>query len=108
MSNFDDNPYAVTNATDDYGFNNQTPVHVPDYLVASILVTMFCCQPLGIAAIVYSALASGEKSTGNYAKAMSYAKNAKTCMIIGVAGVALIYLCLIGFVILSAIMENMH
>lgn len=36
---------------------------VPDYLIWSILATLFCCQPLGIAAIVYAAMANSKKSS---------------------------------------------
>jgi len=50
MSDFDNNPYAVTNVTDDYGYD-ETPVDVPDYFVASI-VSAFFCLPFGIPAII--------------------------------------------------------
>ena len=108
MSEFDNNPYAVNDVTNDYDFSHQTPVNVPDYLVPSILVTIFCCQLFGIIAIVFSALASGEKSSGNYQKAMSYAKNAKTFLVVGVVGGALVWLCMISFMILPAILQSMQ
>ena len=69
-------------------------------------MTIFCCQPLGIAAIVFSALANGEKSSGNYQKAMNHAKNAKTCLLIGVIGGALIILFFLGLGILGALMDT--
>jgi len=104
MSNFDDNPYAAGNFTDnDYGHVNEPAPHVPDYLIPSIVLAFFC-QPLGIAAIVFAALASSEKGNRNYAKALSHAKNAKICLIIGVAGVigiGLIYLFVIIMMIAS-------
>ena len=36
------------------------PVQVPNYLVQSILVTLFCCLPFGIVAIVYAAQVNGK------------------------------------------------
>jgi uncharacterized protein YqhQ len=108
MSNFDNNPYAANNVADDYSFQHQEPVNVPDYLIPSILATIFCCQLFGIIAIVFSALASGEKSAGNYQKAMSYANNAKTFLIVAVACGVLTWLCMISFMILPVILQSMQ
>ncbi len=48
----------------------------PGKLAQSILVTIFCCQVFGIVAIVYSALAMGQNSAGNFGQAHRYAKSA--------------------------------
>lgn len=48
----------------------------PARLAQSILVTIFCCQIFGIVAIVYSALAMGQNSAGNFGQAHRYAKSA--------------------------------
>ncbi|MBZ0257634.1 CD225/dispanin family protein [bacterium] len=40
--------------------------NVETYLVGSILVTIFCCLPFGIPAIVYSAIAESKKSSGDF------------------------------------------
>ena len=108
MSDFDNNPYAAGNVTGDYGFQHQTPVNVPDYLIPSILATLFCCQIFGIIAIVYSALASGEKSTGNYQKAISHANNAKAFLIVAAVCGALTWLCMISFILLPAILQGLQ
>ncbi|MFN3168635.1 MAG: CD225/dispanin family protein [Phycisphaeraceae bacterium] len=47
-------------------------------LVWSILVSLFCCQPLGIVAIVFSAMAMGANNSGDYAAAHRHAKMAST------------------------------
>jgi len=110
MSNFNnnDNPYAADNFTDNSYGNFNTPVpNVPDYLVLSILETLFCCQPLGIAAIVFSVLASSEKNSRNYAKAISHAKNAKICLLVGVIGGALIILFAVIMAIVGEAAGNM-
>ncbi|MBS1371292.1 MAG: CD225/dispanin family protein [Lentisphaeria bacterium] len=39
------------------------------WLVPSILVTAFCCQPLGVVALVFAALATGHLSSGRYEEA---------------------------------------
>jgi len=55
----------------------------PTFLVPSILVTLFCCQIFGIVAIVYSAIAMGKNSSGDYAEAQRFAGNAKMWCWIG-------------------------
>jgi predicted secreted protein len=67
----------------------------PDnYLVWSILATLFCCLPLGIVAIVKSTQVSGLWAQGQYAEAQAAADSAKKfvkySVIAGVVG-AVIY-----------------
>jgi len=73
------------------GYSVQPGQQIPNYLVQSILVTLFCCLPLGIAAIVYAAQVSGKLQAGDVAGAMAASKNAKMfCWIsfwIGVGGI---------------------
>jgi len=53
-------------------------LHKPDnYLVWSILVTLFCCLPFGIAAIVNAAKVDGLWSSGDYYGAQRAAAQAK-------------------------------
>ena len=49
----------------------------PNFLVWSILATIFCCVPFGIASIVYSSKARGLYDSGMYNEAMSAHKVAK-------------------------------
>ena len=84
MSNFDDqffddnNPYAASNFSEGGGGpGGGTPVQVPDYFVASILVTLFCCLPFGIAGIVFASKAKSLLSIGDYAGALEQGKKAK-------------------------------
>jgi len=54
--------------------------NIPNYLVQSILVTLFCCLPLGVAAIVYAAQVNGKVASGDIAGAHeSSAKAKKFC-----------------------------
>jgi hypothetical protein len=62
---------------------------VPNYLVWSILTTLFCCLPAGIVSIVFAAQVNSKLAAGDYAGAMQASKNAKIWAIVSaVAGVA--------------------
>jgi len=64
------------------------PPDVPNYLVQSILVTLCCCLPLGIVALVYSAQVNSKLVAGDVAGAQAASKSAKTWSIIAlVAGI---------------------
>ena len=55
-----------------------TRVHIPNYLVQAILVTIFCCLIPGIVAIVYAAQVNGKLAAGDIAGARRASNNAKT------------------------------
>lgn len=57
---------------------------IPNYLVWSILVTLFCCVPGGIIGIIYSNKANSAKAMGDYAGALQANKTAKTWIIVSV------------------------
>ncbi|MCV7409780.1 hypothetical protein AWC05_24055 [Mycobacterium florentinum] len=60
------------------GYPPQQPAGQPDnYLVWSILATLFCCLPFGIVAIVKSTQVSGLWAQGQYAEAQAAADAAK-------------------------------
>ena len=52
--------------------------HVPTHLAPAILVTLFCCLPFGIVAIVFAAQVNGKLQAGDYEGAQSASNNAKT------------------------------
>ncbi len=61
--------------------------HVPNYLVFAIVVTVLCCLPTGIAAIVYAAQVNAKLAAGDIAGAQEASKNAKMwCWISAGAG----------------------
>lgn len=51
---------------------------IANYLVQSILVTLFCCLPFGIVSIVYAAQVNTKLAAGDYAGAMDSSQKAKT------------------------------
>jgi hypothetical protein len=62
---------------------------VPDYFVQSILATLCCCLPAGIASIVYASKARSNRDSGNIPAALEASKQAKMWLIIAVvAGLA--------------------
>ncbi len=82
---------------------------VQNYLVFAILVTVFCCLPAGIPAIVFAAQVNGKLQAGDYAGAMQASKNAKLWTLIalgvGLAGIV-IYALLIGLGLMSTLHQN--
>ena len=70
-----------------------------NYLVPAILVTLFCCLPAGIVAIIFATQVNSKYAAGDIQGAMNASKNAKTWTMVG-AGVGLvvivIYIILIG------------
>jgi len=52
-------------------------VSTPNYLVQAILVTLCCCLPFGIPAIVYAAQVNGKLSAGDALGAMEASRKAK-------------------------------
>lgn len=92
-SNAGTSPYAAPTSQPSpvsYGPN------IPNYLWQSIVVTIFCCWPFGIPAIVYAAKVDGLKARGDIAGAMAASSSAKTwCMVAAGIWVALIVLWLL-------------
>ena len=62
-------------------------VQPKNYLVESILATLFCCFPIGIPAIVYAAQVNSKFAVGDFEGAQKASRNAKTwtiwCVVIG-------------------------
>ena len=54
-------------------------------LIFAILVTIFCCLPLGIVAIVFSAIGMSRENSGDYPGADSAARTARVCIWVSVA-----------------------
>jgi len=69
-----------------------------NYLIESILVTIFCCQPFGIVGIVYASQVNSKFDAGDYQGAQTASKEAKKWMnwgiiagIVTVVGVLVLY-----------------
>ena len=53
------------------------PANVPNYLAQSIIVTLFCCWPFGIPAIVFSAQVNSKLASGDVEGAIDASNKAK-------------------------------
>ncbi|MBX6390224.1 MAG: CD225/dispanin family protein [Frankia sp.] len=65
---------------------------IPNYLVQSILATLFCCMPTGIAAIVFSTRVQPKQAMGDIHGALEASKKARQWCIISVVLALLYYL----------------
>ena len=77
---------------------------IPNYLVQSILVTILCCWPFGIPAIISAAKVDGLVARGDIAGAMDASKKAKTWTWVSFGSAmvfVVLYLALIGLGVIS-------
>jgi uncharacterized membrane protein YvbJ len=75
----------------------EQPAQIPNYLVQAILVTIFCCLPFGIVAIVFAAQVNGKLQAGDINGAMESSRKAKMWSWLGFGiglGIIVIYLAL--------------
>lgn len=89
-NNQQNNQYGPNNQQNTHYIPNYQPINqnVPNYLVFSILVTIFCCLPLGIVAIVNSTSVDKKLRMGDYNGAVDASKKAKTfCLISLIIGI---------------------
>lgn len=91
------------------GYGTAAPAaQIPNYLVQSILVTLCCCLPLGVVAIIFSAQVNSKLAAGDIAGAREASDKAKMFAWIGFGiGLVIIILSLIfnGAVFMQAIRE---
>jgi hypothetical protein len=76
------------------------PTNIPNYLVPAIL-SLFCCWPLAIVAIIFAAQVNGKVQSGDIAGAMDASKKAKMFSFIAigiglVVGIIYLLLTLLG------------
>lgn len=82
------------------------PVCPKTWMAESILVTVFCCLPFGIAGIVFASRVSSLYAAGNYEAALQASKNAgkwtKIGFVVGLVAIVL-YLLLYGVTFFSMV-----
>lgn len=78
----DDNTYKCVKCGRLLHWNNEESPkikrYVPNYLVQSILVTLFCCLPFGIVALVYSNKVNTKMMMGDQRGAIYASNQART------------------------------
>jgi hypothetical protein len=81
--------------------------NVPGYLLPlSILATLFCCLPVGIGAIIFSAQANSRAQLGDYAGASQATRNANIWLIITAVVGILFYIVVFAFILLGIIVAS--
>jgi predicted secreted protein len=79
-----------------------TPASVSNYLVLAI-ISLFCCLPLGIVAVIFAAQVNGKVAAGDTAGALDSSKKAKMFSFIaiglGIAGI----ICYVLFVVIMGV-----
>ena len=83
-------------------YREDIPKHIPNYLVQAILVTIFCCLPLGIVAIIFAAQVNGKVAAGDIAGAQSSSRTARTLVIVPVIVGAVV----IGIALLAGLLGD--
>jgi len=90
----------------------QIPEHeAPDHLVMAILVTVCCCLPLGIIAVIKSTECRSARARGDRANAIENSRQAKKFSLIGLGvgiGIIVLVLALYGIVIGLAFSQQSH
>lgn len=80
-----------------YQYGGGSTAAPDNYLVWSILATLFCCLPFGIVAIVKSAQVNGLWSSGQYAAAQKASADAKKwATVSAIVGVVLVVIAMIA------------
>src|SRR5688572_32237845 len=80
-----------------------TPTNVPNYLIPAI-VSLICCWPLAIVAIIFAAQVNGKVAAGDIQGAMDASKKAKLFSFIAIGlGAAFILFYIVFFVIVGGL-----
>lgn len=91
------------------GYGHVPGAPIPNYLVQSILVTLCCCLPLGIVAIIFGAQVNSRLAVGDVAGATDASNKARLFCWLAVGlglGVFIIGMLLNGAALLSALASN--
>ena len=84
------------------GTGTSASASVPNYLVLAI-ISLFCCLPLGIVAVIFAAQVNGKVAAGDTAGALDASKKAKMFSYIsiglGLAGI----ICYVLFVVIMGV-----
>ncbi|MBQ1222438.1 MAG: CD225/dispanin family protein [Alistipes sp.] len=82
--------------------NEQNIQRPKNYLVWSILATLLCCLPLGIAAIIYSVRVDSEWSAGHHEEAVRASGLAKKLVLVSVFGAVALFALYFLFIVVIA------
>ncbi len=83
------------------------PVQIKSHMVDAIIVTICCCVPFGIVAIIYASKVSSLLAAGNIAAAQDASKKAAMWSWIGLGCGIVSNAIVLGLQILGACLENL-
>ena len=86
------------------GLDPKSWAPVPNYLTYSVLVTLFCCLPVGIAAIVFSTQVDAKLRVGDRAGALRASNTAKILCIVSAAFLLVFLFGTVGFACLGLVL----
>jgi hypothetical protein len=78
------------------------PASVPNFLVPAI-ISLFCCTPLGIVAVIFAAQVNGKVAAGDIAGAQDSAKKAKMFSYISIGLGLLAIICYVLFFLIMGV-----
>tara|TARA_B100000963_G_C22577571_1_gene649229 strand:- start:25 stop:297 length:273 start_codon:yes stop_codon:yes gene_type:complete len=88
--------------------NNSTVQYPPDsYLIGSIIISGFCCVPLGLYALVNSLRVENRFARGDYAGALEASNKAKKWIIISILLSVLFWALYIGFFFMLGVLGEL-
>jgi len=70
--------------------------NVPNYMAQAVLLTLCCCPPFGIVAIVFASQVNSKLAQGNLTGALAASTNARLWSWIALAAGVFFYLCMFG------------
>lgn len=77
---------------------------IPNYLLQAILVTVFCCWPMGLVSIVFAAQVNGKVAAGDRKGARQASERAKFFAWLGVGLQLVLIVLVLVFVVISALL----
>jgi hypothetical protein len=78
------------------------PASVPNFLVPAI-ISLFCCTPLGIVAVIFAAQVNGKVAAGDIAGAQDSAKKAKMFSYISIGLGLVLIICYVLFFLIMGV-----
>lgn len=89
-----------------YGAGQNPAANVNTWLWQSIVATLFCCLPAGVAGIVFAAQANSAKGAGDLATAQEKARLARIWTLVSVGVGVVVILVFFVFGVFGAVMDS--